>query len=208
MLMGTELKICGLRRVEDAKLINCFSEVKYAGLVFAKSKRQINVPAAREIMSVLRKDIKPVGVFADMPIEDIKAIVDMLNLNVVQLHSDESDSICGQLSCDVWKSISVKNEESLKKTEDYKNIKGFVLDTYSGKMRGGTGECFEWDIVRNFSQKHFTILAGGISADNISTAIKEVRPQIIDVSSSVEVDGYKNSDKILRLVTEFRKECE
>ena len=71
-----------------------------------------------------------------------------------------------------------------------------VLYTFKKNQWGGTGETFDWSAVEDFSKNHFTILAGGINSANVNDAIEKVSPNIIDLSSSVEVDGFKNYDKI------------
>ena len=184
-----KIKICGLRRAEDALMINEFEEIKYAGLVFAKSKRQISVDEAVKIKRNLRSDIKVVGVFADQNINEVSDIIKKTGVDICQLHSDE-----------VWKSIAVKNEDSIKKALEYKNAVGFVLDAYSDRERGGIGKIFDWETAKDFSKNYFTILAGGISAKNIIEAYDTVKPDVVDLSSSVEENGFKSREKIRELI--------
>lgn len=191
-----EIKICGLKRVEDALMINQFENIKYAGFVFADTKRKISIEKAVEIKNSLRSDIKTVGVFAGQPMEEVLYIMEKANLDICQLHSQETNEDCGLVKQTVWKSISVKDNESGKIAESYTNANGFVLDTFKKNQWGGTGETFDWSAVKHFSQNHFTILAGGINAGNVNEAIEKVNPNIIDLSSSVEVEGFKNYDKI------------
>lgn len=191
-----EIKICGLKRVEDALMINQFENIKYAGFVFADTKRKISIEKAVEIKNSLRSDIKTVGVFAGQPMEEVLYIMEKANLDICQLHSQETNEDCGLVKQTVWKSISVKDNESGKIAESYTNANGFVLDTFKKNQWGGTGETFDWSAVKYFSQNHFTILAGGINAGNVNKAIEKVNPNIIDLSSSVEVEGFKNYDKI------------
>ena len=194
--MPMEIKICGLKRVEDALMVNEFENIKYVGFVFANTSRKITIEKALEIKKNLRPDIKTVGVFAGQPMEEIIEIMEKADLDVCQLHSGETNEDCGFINKTVWKSISVKDKESAEIAESYTNADGFVLDTFKKNQWGGTGETFDWSAVEDFSKNHFTILAGGINSANVNDAIEKVSPNIIDLSSSVEVDGFKNYDKI------------
>ncbi len=194
--MPMKIKICGLKRVEDALMVNEFEKIKYVGFVFANTSRKITIEKALEIKKNLRPDIKTVGVFAGQPMEEIIEIMEKADLDVCQLHSGETNEDCGFINKTVWKSISVKDKESAEIAESYTNADGFVLDTFKKNQWGGTGETFDWSAVEDFSKNHFTILAGGINSANVNDAIEKVSPNIIDLSSSVEVDGFKNYDKI------------
>ena len=194
--MPMEIKICGLKRVEDALMVNEFENIKYVGFVFANTPRKITIEKALEIKKNLRPDIKTVGVFAGQPMEEIIEIMEKADLDVCQLHSGETNEDCGFINKTVWKSISVKDKESAEIAESYTNADGFVLDTFKKNQWGCTGETFDWSAVEDFSKNHFTILAGGINSANVNDAIEKVSPNIIDLSSSVEVDGFKNYDKI------------
>ena len=194
--MPMEIKICGLKRVEDALMVNEFENIRYVGFVFANTPRKITIEKALEIKKNLRPDIKTVGVFAGQPMEEIIEIMEKADLDVCQLHSGETNEDCGFINKTVWKSISVKDKESAEIAESYTNAEGFVLDTFKKNQWGGTGETFDWSAVEDFSKNHFTILAGGINSANVNDAIEKVSPNIIDLSSSVEVDGFKNYDKI------------
>ena len=194
--MPMEIKICGLKRVEDALMVNEFENIKYVGFVLANTPRKITIEKALEIKKNLRPDIKTVGVFAGQPMEEIIEIMEKADLDVCQLHSGETNEDCGFINKTVWKSISVKDKESAEIAESYTNADGFVLDTFKKNQWGGTGETFDWSAVEDFSKNHFTILAGGINSANVNDAIENVSPNIIDLSSSVEVDGFKIYDKI------------
>ena len=202
--MPMEIKICGLKRVEDALMVNEFESIKYVGFVFANPPRKITIEKALEIKKNLRPDIKTVGVFAGQPMEEIIEIMEKADLDVCQLHSGETNGDCGLINKTVWKSISVKDKESAEIAESYTNADGFVLDTFKKNQWGGTGETFDWSAVEDFSKNHFTILAGGINSANVNDAIEKVSPNIIDLSSSVEVDGFKNYDKIKEFVESLK----
>lgn len=191
-----DVKICGLRRVEDALMVNEFENIKYAGLVFANTKRKVTVELAVAIKNALREDIKTVGVFTETSAEKINGIARAVGLDICQLHSDESNEDCGAICTQVWKAIRVKNEDSIKEADSFTNANGFVLDKYKANEYGGTGEAFNWNIAKDFSKNHFTVLAGGLNKENILSAVEMVKPDVVDLSSSVETDGFKDYNKI------------
>ncbi len=205
MPINAEIKICGLRTVDDIFKINDF-DINYIGFVFAKSKRKVSKEEAFEMKSFLKKGIKTVGVFADMDISEVKEIVDFVDLDIVQLHSDENDEFCGNFKDRVvWKTISVDSENPVVAAEKFKNVDGFLLDTYTKDFRGGSGKTFKWDLAKDFSKKYFTILAGGLGENNIFDAYEKVFPDVFDVSSSVETDGIKDYNKIKSLIRRIKK---
>ena len=204
--MRVKIKICGLKTADDAFKVNDF-QIDYVGFVFAKSKRIVSKETALEIKNNLRKDIKTVGVFADMSISEVREIADFVNLDVVQLHSDENDEFCGNFKNRIlWKSISVNLEKPEVIAERFKNADGFLLDTYTKDLRGGSGKTFKWKLARNFSEKYFTVLAGGLNEDNILKAYETVMPNVLDLSSSVETDGVKDYNKIKSLMRRIKNE--
>ncbi len=200
------IKICGLQRPEDADYISEFEEIKYAGFVFfEKSRRNMMPERVLEIKKRLRPDIKTVGVFAEHGIDEIIDLAKRAELDICQLHSDESNADCGKISLPVWKAIVMKDASALEKAEDYTNADGFVLDSDSGNKYGGTGRTFDWQTAESFSRKYFTVLAGGISHENILRAYGIVKPNVVDLSSSVEENGYKSYEKIKQLIHTVRK---
>ena len=193
-----KIKICGLRRPQDAEFVNEFP-ISYVGFVFAKSKRRIDIATALEIKKRLRGDIKTAGVFADMSIDEVRFIADSAGLDIVQLHSDEDNDFCRHFKDKiVWKSIAVADEKALGNADLYEDC-GFVLDAYDKELRGGTGRSFKWELAADFAKNHFTVLAGGISSDNIIEAAEIVKPDVIDLSSSLETEGFKDYNKIKEL---------
>lgn len=202
--MRADIKICGLRREADADYINEFDKIKYAGFVFAKSKRQIDAKTALLIKQRLRGDIKTVGVFADMTAEEVIGISKAAEIDIIQLHSDENreyiEKVKNETKLKIWKSISVKDKKSLEVEDISDIIDCFILDAYDKNLRGGSGKSFNWDLAGDFSKNHSTALAGGINENNINEAYEAVKPDIIDLSSAVETNGFKDYKKIESLI--------
>lgn len=190
-----KVKICGLKRLEDINIVNKYP-VDYIGFVFAPSKRRVTLEEAVELKAALNPSIKTVGVFVNEEPSVVNEIAAKCSLDIVQLHGDEDDEYIKNIKFPVWKSISVKDSNFYKEMELCTLSSGFVLDTYSNDAKGGTGKVFNWDLVKDVSKDKFIILAGGLNSSNVLTAIEKISPSIIDVSSGVEEQGFKNEFKI------------
>lgn len=204
--MNLQIKICGLKSIKDIEIINKYN-INYAGFIFAKgSKREITKEHAKELINHLNPNIKSVGVFTYKSIEEINQIADYCNLDIVQLHSNESNNDLKKANRTVWKSISIKSHISLNEIEKYKAANGILLDTYKENTLGGSGESFDWNLVKGVSKKYFIVLAGGLNESNIIKAIKTVSPQVVDICSGVETNGIKDENKIKNLVRRIKNE--
>ena len=198
-----KVKICGLRRKEDIEYAN---ELKpdYVGFVFAKSKRQIEVEQALDLISLLDKEIKTVGVFVNEPVENALKIAQTLNLDVLQFHGDETqDYIDNFKNFTVWKAIRIKDKEDLEKTKEFK-VNSFVFDTLTKNEYGGTGKTFNWEVLKGFELNVPIILAGGLNENNVEEAIRIINPYAVDVSSGVETEGYKDFKKMKSFIEKVR----
>lgn len=197
-----KVKICGLKTLADIDIVN---QVRpdYIGLVFTTSRRQLDVATARSLVSDLNPDIKTVGVFANSDRAKIEDIANQCGLDILQFHGQESPVVCNSFQQEVWKAIPVKDEQSLTVTNNY-SVAGILLDTYHPRYLGGTGQSFNWDLVTKISQTQFTILAGGLTKENVLEAIATVKPAVVDVSSGVEIDGTKNYQAVNEFVAKVR----
>ena len=209
-----KIKICGMRRLEDIEMANKYKP-DYIGFVFAESPRKVSYEQANELSSHLDEDIVPVGVFVN---EHMKLIVDLFKdgiIRMAQLHGDEDENYIRNLKdksieetgkeIPIINAIEIKsndgnncdnsNDELLEwrdSTSDY-----FILD--SGK---GSGKTFDWSLIDRNSEffKNSIFLAGGLSSENLTLAIDEFDPFAVDLSSSVETDGFKDEEKIREII--------
>jgi len=190
------IKICGLRRDEDVVAVNN-ALPDYVGFVFTESKRQIGTEDAMRLRGKLDRRIRTVGVFVNQPIDLITELYSKRVIDVAQLHGDENDVYIKELrqacGCEIIKSVSITDRiPDLPGTADY-----LLFDTAS-ELRGGTGRTFDWSILKNYHNPYF--LAGGLSSDNVHDALHRISPFAVDVSSGVETDNFKDSEKINRFV--------
>ncbi|AHM57875.1 N-(5'-phosphoribosyl)anthranilate isomerase TrpF (plasmid) [Peptoclostridium acidaminophilum DSM 3953] len=191
----TMVKICGLTRGVDIEYANMLMP-EYVGFVFASSKRQLAPEDAAVLIQRLKPEIKKVGVFVD---EDIDVVLDtarICGLDVLQLHGNETPEYCRSIEgYEVWKAFRVEGERSIEEIGEYE-VDGVLLDSFESGQHGGTGRTFDWNLAATVAKEHFTILAGGLSPENVKSAIEIVRPAAVDVSSGVETDGMKDYLKI------------
>lgn len=203
----TKIKICGLKTENDISYVNqCKPD--YVGFVFAKSKRQITQKKATQLRGLLHEDIIPVGVFVNKQAEEVAKLVNMGVIDIAQLHGDEDSNYIKLLRQklkrgQIIKAVRVQDRADIEKAKAI-NADYILFDAYSPGQYGGTGEAFQWELLKDYGKPFF--LAGGINAENVCQAIKMISPYAVDVSSSVETDGVKDVKKIMDFVKKVREE--
>lgn len=199
-----KVKICGITDVNTALQAVDFG-ADALGFVFAESKRKITPIHAGEISSQLPTHVEKIGVFVNESKERIEEIIAEAKLTMIQLHGDESPEFCECFSVPVIKALSVMDNKDLERVAAYSN-QWFLLDSPSGKYRGGNGTTFNWELLSNetFPGKRI-ILAGGLNIDNVAKAVDIVNPDMVDVSSGVETDGKKDVRKMKAFIKIAKK---
>lgn len=199
-----EIKICGIRREEDIEIVNKYKP-DYIGFIFAKSKRKVTPARAARLSEMLTGDTKTVGVFVNAPHEEIQSTVKLAGLDVVQLHGDEDEEYIKNLDvdCEIWKAIRVRDGADI---PDIDGADRLLLDKYTDKEYGGSGKTFDWSSVGTVNTDKPIILAGGLNKNNVNNGIKIFRPVCVDVSSSVETDGFKDEKKIKEFINAVRND--
>ena len=205
--MRTRVKICGITRVEDAlAAVNAGADA--IGLVFyAPSPRCVNVAQAQKIVAAIPPFVSVVGLFVNAPTAEIQFILSQVRLDIIQYHGDETPDVCKQINLPYYKAIRVKAESNLLQYAiEFESAKALLLDTYTEAAFGGTGQVFDWNLIPKNMTKP-VILAGGLTAENVAHAIKQVQPYAVDVSGGVEVvKGIKDIAKIAAFMQGV-KEC-
>ncbi len=190
-------KICGITRIEDA-LAAAEAGADAIGFVFyAKSPRAVDVRQARAIIAELPPFVTTVGLFVNATRCELNEILEVVPLDLLQFHGDETPQDCEGYHRPWIKALRVRPGDDLEAAcQLYAGARGILLDTYVAGVPGGTGEAFDWSLVPARLSKPI-ILAGGLSADNVGQAIAQVRPYAVDVSGGVEqAKGIKDAAKI------------
>ena len=199
-----KIKICGMTQFKDA-LFAIEQGADAVGFIFyKKSPRSTTMKTVRDIILKLPPLAGTVGVFVDETVERVNKVADYCGLDMVQLHGDESPAFCRKIHRRVIKAFRVKDFQSIKKLRKY-SVSGFLLDTFSDNLHGGTGKTFDWNLVLPAKKIGPVILAGGLTPSNIRQAVSQARPYGVDVCSGVEKSpGVKDPEKVRAFLTNIR----
>jgi phosphoribosylanthranilate isomerase len=207
------VKICGLTRSIDAEVAGR-AGASFGGIVFAPGRRTVQVRDAGEILS--GGALTRVGVFVNESVEGVIEAAHLASLQVLQLHGDESIAYISQIrqswSGTIWKALRPRGAGDFLEGLDRfgSHVDGLLLDGWSPDARGGTGARFPWEelaAVRHTVPSAVSfIVAGGLTSENVSTAIRYLQPDLVDVSSGVEsAPGIKDPLAIERFVAAVRE---
>ena len=184
---NTKIKICGLTSPAEARYLN-ENHVDFAGMVlfFPKSKRNISIEQAKEIMAAL---------VVSPSIEQVRQI-EAAGFNYIQIHGEIPETEAeAAIAIPILKAFNVSDMGSYEKYHNDSRIAGYVFDA----IEPGSGKTFDWKLVDNIPRdEKLLLLAGGLNPDNVRMAIEAVHPNGVDVSSGVENDDGvgKNPEKI------------
>jgi phosphoribosylanthranilate isomerase len=173
-------------------------------MIFAPSRRQVTVTQAERIAVELPPFVAKVGVFVDESRERILEAVEAAGLDLIQLHGGETPEFAASMPLPVLKAIRVRDAGSLSGLAGYR-VAAFLLDAYDPEVAGGTGRAFDWSLAVDAARRHRVVLSGGLRPDNVVTALEQVHPYAVDVSSGVETGGSKDHGKIRDFVRRVRE---
>ncbi len=202
MLM-VKVKVCGITNPPDAR-VAAGAGAEAIGLVFAESPRRVSVEQAQEIAAALPRGVLKVGVFVDAEPEEVLRIAGEVGLDLAQLHGDEAPETVAEIRAGglgTIKALRVRNAEALAAVERYE-ADLFLLDAWSAKARGGTGERFDWELAKTLKGRDNILVSGGLTPENVREAIEFFEPYGVDASSSLEErPGKKNDERVRRFVS-------
>ena len=204
-------KICGLKNKES--VICCEkNNVDLFGMIFyEKSPRNISFKQAENLVN-LSSDlkIKPVGVFVNHNINDLKKIILSLDLKYIQLHGDENqiyiDELKNEFAIKIIKKFSLKKKQDLNNINNFNNIDYLIFDykPQNNELPGGNSKTFDWNLLKDKTIALPWFISGGINETNIKKIQKLINPNGIDLSSGVEQSkGIKSNQKINNLFKVF-----
>ena len=202
----TRVKICGITRVEDA-LTAAHSGADAIGLVFyARSPRYVSIELAAQLAAVLPPFISVVGLFVDAEAVVVREVLARVPLDLLQFHGDETPEYCAQFGKPYIKAIRVKaGVDLLQCASDFRSAQGLLLDAHVDGVPGGTGTGFDRTLIPKRLPLP-VILSGGLDAENVAAAIKQVQPYAVDVSSGVEASkGIKDAAKVAAFINEVKQ---
>jgi len=207
MNQRTRIKICGIREPDHAR-IAAEEGADAIGLVFyGDSPRHVDAVRAARIARSLPPYIMAVGLFVNSGADEIRLILEEVPLDLLQFQGDEPPEFCEQFGRPYVRAVRMEEGTDLVEySSRYSGAKALLLDAHVPGQRGGTGRVFDWKVI---PQKHPVplILSGGLTAENVGRAIREVRPWAVDVSSGVESSrGVKDPAKIVEFIRSVKRE--
>jgi phosphoribosylanthranilate isomerase len=196
--MPTRVKVCGITRLEDAKLAVELGAAALGFNFYPPSPRSIAPSAARSIIEQLPPFVTAVGVYADETnVPHVAAIAQEAGVRILQLHGPRFPELDGLLrDYPVIRAVAVGNDFAAEQLAGLR-ASAFLLDTCHPDLKGGTGKAFDWTLARKAADYGTIILAGGLNPENVGRAISLVRPFAVDVASGVEsAPGKKDPERL------------
>jgi indole-3-glycerol phosphate synthase/phosphoribosylanthranilate isomerase len=216
---STQVKICGLRNPE-ALQVAVDEGADMLGFIFYKPSHRYISPEQVPNLFATSEDSHNsgnggrdksvptpdrVGVFVNEEANFINDVVEQAGLHFVQLHGNESPEFCQHIHRPVIKAISLRNEDDRQKINEYRHVAWRILLDTPTTQWGGTGVTHDWELARSIAQEIPILLAGGLTPENVTDAIRQVSPWGLDVSSGVETNKQKDTDKIRTFIENVRK---
>ena len=202
--MAVDIKFCGLTRPEDAVMAASLGAA-YVGVIFAGGPREVTPERAKAVLADVPRDVRRVGVFGSQSASEIRRVVEVAGLDVIQLHGNATETRISELralaSSAIWPVVRVSGALPSEMAALIQASDGLLLDAFSPKALGGTGVSFVWADVAEQLQairgEKPIILEGGLRRENVAEAIAALSPDIVDVSSGVEsAPGIKDHDRM------------
>jgi len=212
----TLVKICGITSIDQATQVAELGANAIGVISVEQSPRYIPQEKKNEIfktLKILYPNIERVSVVKNTPIDSIiKSCLGEANETIIQLHGDEDIDYCQQLkqkipTIGLWKAFRIRNKKDIDKIKIYENfVDAILLDSWNNETYGGSGKRIEKTFLENLSFNKPWWLAGGVSKEWIDEILKKIRPNGIDISSSVETSpGIKDIYKVGLILKEVKK---
>ena len=203
--MKTSIKLCGFKNIDDIIFATSL-DINYLGMIFVENlPRSIDIDTAIQAAIICKENnIKSVGVFLNQNTDTVDKILSKVDLDVLQLHGTEDITDYRIFKKDIIKTLHVsKDSVFMSENLDFENT-DFLLDTSSEHLQGGSGKCFDWNILNDVPVDKLFI-AGGLKPDNILDLLSKHTPKCVDVSSGIEDKiGHKDHNLMSAFVDKIR----
>lgn len=200
----TRIKICGITRPEDARAAVELGADALGLVFYPPSPRCVSVGQAREIARAVPPFVTLVGLFVNETEDAVHRMLENVPLQLLQFHGDENEEYCRVFGRPYIKAARVRPGLDLVKYADtYPTAQGMLLDAFA-EGYGGSGKTFDWSLIPARLSLPM-ILSGGLDANNVTEAVRKLRPWAVDVSSGVEAArGIKDAQKIAAFIAGVR----
>lgn len=202
----TRVKICGLTRPEDAHAAARFGADAVGIIFYPPSPRGVDIEVARNVRRVLPPFVTVVGVFVDPQADFLERAIREVPLDLVQFHGSETPEFCRACSRPYIKAVRMRKGVNLRQlVRRYAGARALMLDSFESGKHGGTGRTFDWSLIPTDLELPF-ILAGGLTPDNVASAVASVSPFAVDANGGVEASpGIKDHAKIEAFIREVNR---
>lgn len=206
---SVRVKFCGMTRIEDV-LVAAELGVHALGLVLvAESPRALDVQRAKSIASCVPSGVQRVALFRNPSVREVQDALDQIPLELLQFHGDESPQFCAQFGYPWMKAVPMgallSSEDVAAFLQEFAAADGFLFDSHGGARSGGSGHGFDWHRLPAHVSKPVW-LAGGLRAETVFSAIHQVKPWAVDVSSGIEsAPGIKDHAKMAAFMNEVHR---
>jgi len=201
------IKVCGITRASDGVHAARQGATAIGFVFWPRSPRSVAPDVAAAIVDELPATVAKVGVFVNESVDRIRAIAEQVGLTAVQLHGDEPPTYAEELEWPVIRAVSVDALDAA--CDAWGPDTALLVDNIDPEKRGGTGTVVDWTPAAVAAMRRRVVLAGGLTPENVTTAIRAVHPFGVDVSSGVEsAPGIKDMDKVTRFVANARRAFE
>ncbi|MBI2317679.1 MAG: phosphoribosylanthranilate isomerase [Betaproteobacteria bacterium] len=203
--MRTRIKICGITREADARAAASAGADAIGFIFWRPSERFIEPERAGAIARALPAFVSPVGVFVNPGIEEVEAVLAHVPHALLQFHGEESPEFCSRFARPYLRAARMRpGLDLLEYFAPFAAASAWLVDAFHDSAYGGTGTAFDWDLVPRRLERPL-VLSGGLTVDNVSEAVRRVRPFAVDVSSGVESGkGIKEATKIAAFIAGVR----
>ena len=201
----TKIKICGMTRREDIE-ISVSLGVDALGFILAESPRQVTLTQVRELTASLPPFIARVAVVVNPGQSRLEEIIASRIFTAIQFHGSEDPSIFRDIPIQTIKAISISDQSDLKAVTKYQGQADYLLfDTKVGSQTGGTGQSFNWDLLKTKELNQNYILAGGLGPANIKAALARLQPAAVDLNSRLETAPGRKDPELIRETVDIIK---
>jgi phosphoribosylanthranilate isomerase len=197
----TEIKICGITRLEDAMAAADCGADAVGFILHEPSPRHVRPETVRGIVAALPAGIATVGVFVNRDADEVGQIVAQCRLDFIQFHGDETPGYCGRFPAGrVLKAVELRSAADMGRLDAYR-VRALLVDSRREGLYGGTGLRADWKLASELAASRPVILAGGLDEHNILAALETVAPAAVDINSGVEqAPGVKDHGRLRRIV--------
>ena len=206
-MSNIKVKVCGVSNLEMVKQL-LELELDFIGFIFyKKSPRYVSNQIVQDLLSLDFGNTRPVCVYVNPTRDYVLETSSYFDNPILQFHGEEPESFCNSFNLEYWKAIRVKNSSSFAEILSYQSAKAILLENHKDGLYGGTGEAFDWSLIKNHDhQNKKIILSGGINIKNVDNA-KDTLPWCIDLNSGVESSvGKKDMKLIIDILKNIKNE--